>query len=218
MASVHPFRLTALASSDPEADRTRALLIAADELLDEEGLEGLTIRAVLARTGLARRAFYDRFQGKDDLVLQVFAVSLRVAADYFRELTAACPGPSEALHVIVTNLVVGQLGLDRQGANRRGAALSREHLRLAQSRPEELQKALKPLLDLMADHVTDGIARGEFRKADAQTQARLIYNLVSNTVHTVLLAEEEGIDRADLHERETLAETLREFCRRGIAA
>lgn len=203
-------------AQEGEPDRARLLIDAAYDLLDENGLEGLTIRAVLARTGLARRAFYECFQGKDDLVLAVFDSSLRAAAAQFREITARCADPEEALRTIVTGIVVGQLGYDHMGANRRGAALSREHLRLAQARQTELQSALQPLLDLMAGHVSAGIAAGTFRDADPQVQARLIYNLVSTTVHTMLLAEEGGT--ADPHEREALAGAIWEFCRRGICA
>jgi hypothetical protein len=108
------------------------------------------------------------------------------------------------------------MGYDNMGANRRGAALSREHLRLAQARQGELQSALQPLLDLIAGHVADGIRAGRFRDADPQLQARLIYNLVSTTVHTVLLAEEGGT--ADPRERSLLAEAIWEFCLRGILA
>lgn len=201
---------------DGETDRSRLLIAAAYDLLDESGLEGLTIRAVLAKTGLARRAFYECFQGKDDLVLAVFDSSLRAAAGQFRDFTSKCGGPEEALRLIVTNIVVGQMGYDHMGANRRGAALSREHLRLAQTRPAELQSSLQPLLDLMAGFVSDGIASGLFRPADPHVHARLIYNLVSTTVHTMLLAEEDGT--ADLHEREELAGAIWEFCRRGIIA
>lgn len=201
---------------DSDPGRDRALIDAAYELLDESGLEGLTIRAVLARTGLARRAFYECFQGKDDLVLAVFDSSLRAAALQFRDISARCDTPEEALRAIVTGIVVGQFGYDNMGANRRGAALSREHLRLAQTRPGELQSALQPLLDLIAGHVRDGIADGRFRQADPQLQARLIYNLVSTTVHTILLAEEDGM--ADREGREGLAEAIWEFCRRGIIA
>lgn len=199
-----------------ERDRTRVIIDAAYELLDESGLEGLTIRAVLARTGLARRAFYERFQGKDDLVLAVFDSSLRAAALQFRDLTVDCEAPEEALEAVVSGIVVGQLGYANRGPNRRSAALSREHLRLAQTRPSELQSALGPLLDLIAGLVSKGIAEGRFRAADPQLQARLIYNLVSTTVHSMLLAEEDGT--ADLGEREGLAQAIWEFCRRGIIA
>ncbi|MCT2399805.1 TetR/AcrR family transcriptional regulator [Novosphingobium mangrovi (ex Huang et al. 2023)] len=199
-----------------DADRKQVLIRVAYELLDESGLEGLTIRAVLSRAGLARRAFYECFQGKDDLVLAVFDSSLRAAALQFRDMTENCESPEEALRSIITGIVVGQMGYDHMGANRRGAALSREHLRLAQTRPEELQSALQPLLDLIAGLVSRGIAAGRFRKTDPQMQARLIYNLVSTTVHTMLLAEEGGI--AEPIEREELAEDIWEFCRRGIVA
>ena len=213
-ASLFPASLSRIHEGEP--DRARVLIDAAYDLLDEGGLEGLTIRAVLARAGLARRAFYECFQGKDDLVLAVFDSSLRAAALQFRDITARCDGPEAALKAIVTGIVVGQMGYDHMGANRRGAALSREHMRLAQTRQAELQSALEPLLDLMAGLVSTGIASGCFRKADAQLQARLIYNLVSTTVHTMLLAEESAM--ADLPEREKLAEAIWEFCRRGVLA
>lgn len=216
MAISYPSLFTLPVPADGEQDRTRLLVRAAYDLLDESGLEGLTIRAVLARAGLARRAFYERFQGKDDLVLAVFESSLRAAAIQFREITARCADPVAALEAVVTGIVVGQLGQDRMGANRRGAALSREHLRLAQTRPAELNTALEPLLDVIAGQVAEGVGQGLFRSVDPQLHARLIYNLVSTTVHTALLAEEGGA--ADPAEREGLAEDLWEFCRRAIVA
>ena len=209
------------APGDADEDRTRRLIAAAHELLDEAGLEGLTIRAVLARTSLARRAFYERFQGKDDLVLAVFDTTLRSAAREFEAMTGQGAGPAQALEGIVSGIVVGQaqFGQARMpvgGAHLRSAALSREHLRLAQQRPAELKAALQPLLDLMAGHIAEGIAAGVFRQADPQLQARLIYNLVSTTVHTLLLEEEgRAPDRA---EREALAEAIWSFCLRAIAA
>ena len=216
MASAHPQLVPLAEVAEGDRDRARLLIGAAYDLLDESGLEGLTIRAVLARTGLARRAFYECFQGKDDLVLAVFDSSLRAAAAQFRDITANCSCSEEALRLIVTNIVVGQRGYNHMGANRRGAALSREHLRLAQTRPGELQSALQPLLDLIAGYVSSGVEKGQFRKADSQLQARLIYNLVSTTVHTMLLAEEAGV--GDRQEREELADAIWEFCRCGILA
>lgn len=215
MATVRPSPAQLAEFDDGERDRTRLLIEAAHDLLDEGGLEGLTIRAVLSRTGLARRAFYERFQSKDDLVLAVFDASLRAAALQFRDISSRADNPVEALQVIVSGIVVGQLGQTRSsGAHLRSAALSREHLRLAQSRPAELQAALQPLLDLIAGHVAEGIEQGLLLQADPSLQARLIYNLVSTTVHTVLLQEEGGAP--DLAERETLGVAIWEFCRRAI--
>lgn len=207
-----PFAMTT-AYNGGQPDRFRSLVAAADSLLDEGGLEGLTIRAVLARTGLARRAFYECFHGKDDLVLAVFDQTLREAALHFREIARQAEGPVEALELIVTGIVMGQLDAGDH-TNRRSAALSREHLRLAEARPADLQSALKPLIDLIAELVRDGIADGDLRECDPELQARLIYNLVSTTTHTELLAD-EGVPVDKAH-REVLARTLWTFCRQAI--
>lgn len=201
-------------------DRTRMLVAAAYDLLEADGLEGLTIRAVLKRTGLARRAFYERFAGKDDLVLAVFEHTLREAARYFRELAETLDDPEEQVRLIVLGIALRTPAIDHfEGGDvidRRSAALSREHLRLAESRPAELQAALSPLLDLIAEIVGRGIGLGRFRPCDPALQAALIYNLVSTTVHTELLAEENA--QPDQQRRQKLAEEIWEFCRRAIAA
>ncbi len=201
-------------------DRTRLIVAAAYELLEQDGLEGLTIRAVLKRTGLARRAFYERFAGKDDLVLAVFEQTLRAAALFFREQAAALGDPLERLRLIVSGIVLGRIGIAGaehvEPSDRRSAALSREHLRLAESRPAELQAALSPLLDLIAEFIAEGIEAGRIRPCEPPLQATLLYNLVSTTVHTELLAEEGA--RPDQRRRQHMAEEIWEFCRRAIAA
>lgn len=201
------------------SDRSRQIVAAAYDLLDEAGLEGLTIRAVLTRTGLARRAFYDRFAGKDDLVLAVFAHTLRAAATLFGEHVRGLPDPITRLHHIVTSIVLGRGSMDPtmgDSGQRRAAAFSREHLRLAEARPAELHRAVSPLIDLIATQLGDGMAAGQVRPAPIQRLAVLVYNLVSATVHTELLAEEGT--RPDLDRRTALAEEIWEFCRRAIMA
>lgn len=196
-------------------NRTGVLIGAASDLLEESGLEGLTIRAVLTRSGLARRAFYEQFNGKDDLVLAVFERTLNFAADHFRQEAGHAADPLDALRMIVTSLVVGQLGFGRGAStSRRSAALSREHLRLAESRPQDLQAALSPLLALIEEVIGDGIASGQMRPSDPRLQASLVYNFVAATVHVELLAEEGG--QPDLQRREQLSDAIWEFCRRAV--
>ena len=205
--------------------RARLLVEAAYDLLDEGGLEGLTIRAVLARTGLARRAFYDNFESKDDLVLAVFEQTIRLAAGYYRTKAATIADPIGRLALIVSSIAIGTANLDSvipggsdgiEAGNQRSAALSREHLRLADTRPRELQAALAPLLALIAEQLRAGVAAGVVRDCDADIQAALIYNLVSTTVHTELLAAAAGAQ--DRERRLRLAEEIWEFCRRAVMA
>lgn len=202
-----------------DRDRERQIVKAAYELLDEEGLEGLTIRAVLKRTGLSRRAFYERFDGKDDLVLAVFEQTLQFAAELYSREVGPIADPMRRLELIITSIVLGRAGPEDEHASysdRRGAALSREHLRLAESRPDDLQAALRPLIDLITQHLSDGQAAGQVREGSPKQLAALVYNLVSTTVHTQLLAEERV--QPDRERREQLARELWEFCRRALAA
>jgi AcrR family transcriptional regulator len=196
-------------------ERSRKIVEAAYELL-EEGLDELTIRAVLAKTGLSRRAFYERFSGKDDLVLAVFEHTIRRAESHYREQVAPLTCPMEKLHLIVSWLVLGRdalQGRPRDSGGRRGVAMSREHLRLAESHPEQLQIALLPLISLMAEQLSDGMTEGVVRDGEPLRMASLIYNLVSTTVHRELLSPE-----AAWADRELLAAEIWEFCRCAIAA
>lgn len=205
------------AIAEEKSDRGRLILSAALELLEEEGLDGLTIRSMLKRTGLARRAFYDRFAGKDDLVLGVFEITLREGALHFEELIRDVDDPLERMHLLVRGLVSGgphPAGDEIVMNDRRSAALSREHLRLAESRPRELVAALKPMLSLIAGVVSEGIRQGRFRKCDPDLQAAMIFNLAATTLHTELLTQEGG--DPDERRRRRLADEVWEFCRRAI--
>lgn len=201
-------------------ERSRRIVEAAYELLEAEGLEGLTIRAVLKKTGLARRAFYERFAGKDDLMLAVFEQTIKLAAIHYAEQVRLLPDPMQRLELIVTSL--GMMGTsasdkaDPQQATRRGAAMSREHLRLAESRPADLQAALSPLMTLIARQLADGMDAGLVRECPPERLATLVYNLVSTTVHAELLAQETA--QPDREHQVRLAAEIWEFCRRAIAA
>jgi AcrR family transcriptional regulator len=204
---------------DQILERSRQIVEAGYELLDAAGLEGLTIRAVLKKTGLSRRAFYERFADKDELVLAVFEQTIRLAASHYSELFRALSDPMERLELLVTSIVLGRStleGVDSEQSNRRGAAMSREHLRLAESRPDDLQVALSPLITLIAQQLSDGMKVGVVRHSDPQRLAALVYNLVSTTVHSELLAEDTA--RHDRARRGQLAADIWEFCRRAIAA
>jgi AcrR family transcriptional regulator len=207
------------ARRDQLLERSRQIVEAAYELLAEEGLEGLTIQAVLRKTGLSRRAFYERFADKDELVLAVFEQTIRLAARHYSEQVRAQSDPMERLRLVVTCIVLGKSTLvevDSKQNDRRAAAMSREHLRLAECRPNDLQAALSPLITLIAQQLSDGMEVGLVRNGSARRLAALVYNLVSTTVHTELLAPKTA--QPDRVPRVQLATDIWEFCRRAIAA
>lgn len=204
---------------DQILERSRKIVEAATQILIEEGMDGLTIRAVLKKSGLSRRAFYERFADKEELVLAVFEQTVRLAARHYSEQIRSLPEPMERLRLIITCIVLGQSsleGVEGEFNNRRGAAMSREHLRLAESRPADLQAAISPLIALIAQQLSSGMKAGMVRSDDAMRLATLVYNLVSTTVHTELLAHENA--QPDRPHRVQLATDIWEFCRRAISA
>jgi AcrR family transcriptional regulator len=207
----------AVAASGTRDPRALQIVEAAYALLGEAGLEGLTIRGILSRTGLARRAFYERFTGKDDLMLAVFEHAIRAAAAHFDGEVKRLAYPLDRLRLIVHAIALGSDANQATGPDfrdRRSTALSREHLRLAETQPAALQAALGPLLDLIARLLAEGMAAGIIPRASPERLAPLIYNLVATTVHTEFL-QQGGSDR---RERERLAEDVWRFCLGGILA
>jgi AcrR family transcriptional regulator len=189
--------------------RSRRLVQAAGELIAEGGFEGLTLRALLDRTRLSRRAFYERFDGMDDLILAVFEQNMREGAATFRADLAAIDDPLERLRTIVETMV---LRARSDSAVRLMVAMSREHLRLAEARPLDLERALEPLTAVIAEQLALGMERGVVRKADSLQLARLVHSLVATTIHASLLS------RAGEARPEDSAAALWEFCLRAVRA
>jgi AcrR family transcriptional regulator len=191
--------------------RSRRLVQAAGELVAEGGFEGLTLRAVLDRTRLSRRAFYERFDGMDDLILAVFEQNMREGAATFRAELAGVDDPLERLRFIIETMV---LRARSDSAVRLMVAMSREHLRLAEARPDDLERALEPMIGVMAEQLALGMERGVVRRADPFPLATLVHSVVAATIHASLLSRASGAETRP----EASAAALWEFCLRAVRA
>lgn len=87
-------------------------------------------------------------------------------------------------------------------------------MRLAESRPAELQEVLRPLLSLIARLLTEAMDSGDIRRADLGRLAGYMYNLVSTTAHTEFLSGGSSVQDTD--KRQVLAEEIWDFCFRAI--
>jgi hypothetical protein len=126
--------------------------------------------------------------------------------------------PVERIGTLINALVVRTTYIPevkvREGG-RIAAALSREHLRLAEARPQELQNALAPLLAMIGRELASGIEAGAVRPCDPGRVSAFIFNLIAKTLHTELIVAEGD---QTLERRERLAQELWDFCRPAIAA
>jgi AcrR family transcriptional regulator len=189
-------------------ERGRRIVAAAREIVAESGLDGLTVQKVRDRTGLSLRAFYQRFGGKDDLLVAVFEETLRAAATSLGAKTAAVADPVERLRMLVTGIFTGGISDE---VLKQSVPLSHEHLRLAESRPAELRFALEPLTVLLAEHLAAGIEAGVVRRSDPRRLAVLVLHLVFAQIHAVVLGTVEARDV------ERSGAELWEFCWRAVA-
>ena len=100
--------------------RREALVDAAQRLVQEHGLDGVTVDAICAEAGVSPRTFFNYFDSKDSAVLGHGPWT--IDADVARTFGAG--GPTGRLSVDLEHLVTGIV--DRQGIGRRRVAIAME--------------------------------------------------------------------------------------------
>jgi AcrR family transcriptional regulator len=189
----------------PDPDTRRAILTAASESLREQGVQGLSIAAVLQRAELSTRAFYRHFESKDELVSAVFLEMARTEKRRLRRRMAAAGGPVEA----VAAWIDGRLDL----AFSESIKSDLRHMSLeAQSQsfasPELIQPAYAEMLEPLIDQIQRGLEQGTFRDVDPVSGAQSIHGVVWASTERQWATGD--CERAEVRQR-----TLR-FCLRGL--
>lgn len=151
-------------------DLRRSLLEEAALLMEEEGLESLTLRKVAQRVGVSHTAPYRHFQDKAEILCAVASLG-------FERLTAAmsevAPTPIESANTRLMELGVAYVchGVANPAYFR---AMFREH----PSPSEELKVSRQQAFRLLFDAVDAGIQSKQFRQADAQLMAMTAWTQV----------------------------------------
>jgi AcrR family transcriptional regulator len=175
----------------PSSDVSTALLVAAEDVLDREGLAGLTIRAVATEAGVAPMGVYNRFGGKPGLIDALLSRGFVL----LREAVLASPG-------------IGLERLRNSGPAYREFALTHQHLYgLMFTHPHDIE----PSEDAMANAVqsfqalvlliSDAMNRGELAPADAVEVAQSIWSAVHGAVSLELAGIGFTADPAQTFER-----------------
>src|SRR5580704_7140011 len=139
----------------PEARSGRAevadrLVESARELVWDAGGPHFTVNQVVARAGTSLKSFYRCFTGKDELLVALFEDDARRGADALTSMVDVQADPLERLRLVVVGLFRFLAG---EGRLPYAAALVQEHLRLAQSQPEQLRGVLEPFVGVFQDAV-----------------------------------------------------------------
>ena len=142
------------------AERGRQILASAQTLLLERGDFEFTVQDVVRHCGLSLRAFYQLFAGKEELLLAIFEEAIAGLAHSAGENLAGMNKPKKKLKYL-TRCLYGERGLLR-------APIRPQITAFTVARPDALQTALEPLLQLFEAAIVEGQQAGIVKAGDAR--------------------------------------------------
>jgi AcrR family transcriptional regulator len=191
----------------PDPDVRRAIVDAASRCVREQGVQGLSIAAVLTRAHLSTRAFYRHFESKEQLVTAVFLEMARVER---RRLKRRMTSAATSIDAVVA-WIDGRLDLafDANAQSALRAFSSEAQLQIFAS-PALVQPAYTEMLKPLVDSLQRGLLDGEFTDIDPLTAAESIQGVV-------WACTERQWTRGD-SERTEVRERILRFCLRALGA
>jgi AcrR family transcriptional regulator len=162
------------------AFRTREILAAARQLLEQRGPEAMTMEEIAAAAGVAKGTVYLYFQSKDDLIL---ALITRVGENIIRDVEAVLQAPGTPPEKLIRMVSVLLEYLDRERLL--FPMYARELLR-GEGEPRggfwrPYQDLEEKFVALVTDLFAEGIAAGQFIPADPRLLTFLIRGLIRAT-------------------------------------
>jgi Transcriptional regulator len=88
-----------------KAEVKSALVKAGEELFKTKGFEETTIEEVTGTAGVARGTFYNYFQSKEDLALEIFYGTEELTTEQIEDFFAATPGTDNQIEALIANAV-----------------------------------------------------------------------------------------------------------------
>src|SRR4051794_19389315 len=141
-------------------ERLERIVLAAYDLIGETGGTDFTLQDVAARAGVSLRTFYQYFDGRDDLLLAVFAHGVETTVPVIAAAVGRHRSPARRLQAFVETSF--HQVFDEELPQSR--PLTHYHLRLTQTDPEALGRILAPRNEILLDILRDGVCCGAFRK------------------------------------------------------
>jgi AcrR family transcriptional regulator len=189
----------------PDPDVRSAILAAASKSLQDQGVRGLSIAAVLERAQLSTRAFYRHFESKEQLVAEVLLEMARVETLRLRTKMANTTSPVEA----VAAWIDGRL--DRafdENTNFKLRRLSQEARSEAFSSPEMVSPAYRAILEPLIEQLQRGVELGVFKD--------IVPAAAAKSIHGVVWAGTRRQRATDHRDRDEVREHALRFCLHGL--
>lgn len=186
--------------------RSDRFVAAATELLQEKGTADFTVQDVVERSRMSIRTFYKYFASKEDLLVAVSeTVIAREAVPRLRASLDKHRDPLLRLRAFIE--CISEL---TDEATRPVARMLASHQnRLAESRPADLARAMRPLLGLLVELIEDVARTSPLANGlTAETAARLTHYVVLTALHARVFEAEGAAD--------VTARMIWQFCLAGM--
>jgi AcrR family transcriptional regulator len=186
-------------------ERSDRFVNAGIELIKSTGDTGFTVQEVVDQSGMSIRTFYMFFATKDDLLLAIHETILASEVEpRLRRKTDAEPDVVNKIKVFIEAL----FELSGNSAPVTRAFMVQQH-RLAETRPDDLDRAMEPQVNLVTELIQDAADAGRLREGlDVRTSAQLVHQLV----HGIVEARVVGSHKASA----VSPEQVWEFCSSAI--
>ena len=193
-----------------ESIRTRAIapatriVNAAIAISMETDGSSFSVQQVADRADVALQTFYRHFGSKDALLLALLEEFLRTSVEPLREKALLSDDPVEQLKILITDAV-----RVRNEAPGYGLAVVRDHFRLLEQFPMEVERATAHYTNLLISTMNNAQDAGKLKSPDIPSDAVLITNLVLYNYHRIRLG-------AIKREPSEVADRVWDMCRRAL--
>jgi AcrR family transcriptional regulator len=172
-------------------DRSDRFVNAGIELIKSTGDTGFTVQEVVDESGMSIRTFYLFFATKDDLLLAIHETIL--SSEVEPRLRRRCDAESDPIDKIKAFIdALFELSGNLQPSTR--AFIVQQH-RLAESRPDDLDLAVEPQVNLFGELLAAAADAGRVSEGlDVETTARLLHHMILSVVEARVLGSKRSAD------------------------
>jgi AcrR family transcriptional regulator len=188
--------------------RSSRFLATALELVEESGRADFTIQALIDRSNLSLRAFYQHFAGKEELLLALYENVTSQFTEGIRHEVSAADGPMEQLEAFCRGFLSRAESSEAVG----GRVMTIYNLSLEIERPDDFAKIWEPHQRLLTKIVTACSRAGLVRKDLTPAQLTTLLNSTLTALAQIGVFH-LGVKGAALTEDELWA-----WCRQAITS
>ncbi len=187
--------------------RSSRFLATALELVEESGKADFTIQALIDRSNLSLRAFYQHFAGKDELLLALYENVTSQFTEGIRQEVAAADGPMEQLEAFCRGFLSRAESSEKVG----GRVMTIYNLSLEIERPDDFAKIWDPHQKLLTKILTSCSRAGLVRKDLTPAQLTTLLN------STLTALAQIGVFQLGAKGTELSEDELWAWCRQAVS-